>query len=218
MEQLNIEQTFTSESRSFCPECEFLNSRCLCDTLKIIPNRVHLIVLQHQTESKHPLNTVRIMKKSFKEITVLVGEDFTNDIKLNSLLCNPENVIAVLYPDENSQLLNAESSIDKNITHLILIDGTWRKAKKIFMLSQNLHTIQTLRLDPTDNSDYRIRKAPTDSALSTLEASVEAFKLIDPTLDTTPVTQSFKKMIDHQIEKMGRVLYQANYLSKKKER
>ena len=32
MEQFNIEYNFTSESRSFCTECEFLKSRCLCDT------------------------------------------------------------------------------------------------------------------------------------------------------------------------------------------
>jgi DTW domain-containing protein YfiP len=148
----------------------------------------------------------------------MVGEDFTNDLKLNTLLCDPENDCAVLYPDENSQILNEEAPAEKNITHLILIDGTWRKAKKIFMLSKNLHTLPTLRLDPKENSDYRIRKSPTDSALSTLEASIEALKVLEPTLDTSSATRSFKKMIDQQIEKMGRVLYQANYLNKKKER
>jgi DTW domain-containing protein YfiP len=216
MEQLNIEHTFTSESRSFCPECEFLKSRCLCDTLKIIPNNVHLIVLQHMSETKHPLNTVRIMKKSFKEMTVMVGEDFTSDLKLNTLLCDPEHVCAVLYPDENSKLLNDDMATPKKITHLILIDGTWRKAKKIFLLSKNLHTLPTLRLDPVEQSDYRIRKAPSESSLSTLEASTEALKVLEPTLDTSAVTNSFKKMIDYQIEKMGRVLYQTNYLNKKK--
>ena len=215
MEQLNTEYTFTSESRSFCPECEFLKSRCLCDTLKTIPNSIHLIVLQHPTETKHPLNTVRIMKKSFKELTVIIGEDFTNDLKLNTLLCEPENEFALLYPGENSEVLKSNS--ERKITHLILLDGTWRKAKKIFMLSKNLHSLPSIKLAPEDKSEYRIRKAPSEDSLSTLEASVEALHMLEPKLDTTPATLSFEKMIDHQIEKMGRVLYQTNYLNKKKD-
>jgi DTW domain-containing protein YfiP len=216
MEQLNIEHNFTSESRAFCLECDFLKSRCLCDTLKSIPNNVHLIVLQHPTETKHPLNTVRIMKKSFQELSIMIGEDFTNDLKLNTLLCDPENECAVLYPGESSSLLNDSNERAKTLTHLILIDGTWRKAKKIFMLSKNLHTLPMLKLDPQDQSEYKIRKAPSEDSLSTLEASIEALKILEPKLETSAASLSFKKMIDYQIEKMGRVLYQANYLNKKK--
>lgn len=217
MEQVNIDYTFTAESRSFCPDCEFLKSRCLCDTLKLIPNNVHIIILQHPTETKHPLNTVRIMKKSFKKISVIVGEDFTADLKLNTILCDTNNHCALLYPDEKAVVLDSQqSSSTTAITHIILIDGTWRKAKKIFMLSKNLHSVQTLKLEPKEQSDYRIRKAPSEDSLSTLEASVLALNILEPTLNTEAVTKSFKKMIDYQIEKMGRVLYQANYLNKKK--
>lgn len=215
MEQLDLEYSFTSESRAFCSDCDFLKSRCLCDTLKNIPNNTHLIVLQHPSESKHPLNTVRIMKKSFKEMTVMVGEDFSNDLKLNTLLCDTKNECALLYPGPASEVLDEKSN--KTITHLILIDGTWRKAKKIFLLSKNLQTLPAIKLNPEENSEYRIRKSPTEGALSTLEASVEALKYLEPKLDTTSAVASFHKMIDLQIQKMGRVVYQANYLDKKKE-
>jgi DTW domain-containing protein YfiP len=215
MEQANLEYNFTSESRSFCPECDFLKSRCLCDTLKVIPNHTAIIVLQHPTESKHPLNTVRIMKKSFKDISVLVGEDFTQDLKLNTILSHPDNVVGLLYPGEHAGILSSDLQSSQAITHLILIDGTWRKAKKIFMLSKNLHNTLMLKLSPEEKSDYRIRKAPTPDSLSTLEASVEALKILEPNLDTSAAKLSFEKMIDHQIEKMGRVLYQSHYLNKR---
>lgn len=216
MEQFNIEYNFTSESRSFCTECDFLKSRCLCDTLKVIPNNVHLIVLQHPSETKHPLNTVRIMKKSFKEMTVMIGEDFSADLRLNTLLSEPDNSCALLYPGEEAVVLsNTESH--KKITHLILLDGTWRKAKKIFMLSQNLHTLPSIKLALETTSDYRIRKAPSDQSLSTLEAAASALNFLEPDLDTTAAISSFQKMVDFQIKKMGREIYQTNYLDKKKE-
>jgi DTW domain-containing protein YfiP len=216
MEQENIEHTFTSESRAFCPACEFLKSRCLCDTLKIIPNQLHLIILQHPTESKHPLNTVRIMKKSFHKMTVLIGEDFTNDLKLNTLLCDPNKACALLYPEIGASLLDSHSP-KTELTHLILIDGTWRKAKKMFMLSKNLQTLPAIKLNPIEKSDYKIRKSPIESAISTLEAAVVALSIIEPDLDTSPALVSFQKMINLQIKKMGREIYQTNYLNKKKD-
>ena len=216
MEQFNIEYNFTSESRSFCTECDFLKSRCLCDTLKVIPNNVHLIVLQHPSETKHPLNTVRIMKKSFKEMTVMIGEDFSADLRLNTLLSEPNNSCALLYPGEEAVVLSSTES-HKKITHLILLDGTWRKAKKIFMLSQNLHTLPSIKLALETTSDYRIRKAPSDQSLSTLEAAASALNFLEPDLDTTAAISSFQKMVDFQIKKMGREIYQTNYLDKKKE-
>ncbi len=216
MEQFNIEYNFTSESRSFCTECDFLKSRCLCDTLKVIPNNVHLIVLQHPSETKHPLNTVRIMKKSFKEMTVMIGEDFSADLRLNTLLSEPKNSCALLYPGDDAVVLNNAES-HKEITHLILLDGTWRKAKKIFMLSKNLHTLPSIKLALETTSDYRIRKAPSDQSLSTLEAATSALNFLEPKLDTTAAINSFQKMVDFQIKKMGREVYQTNYLDKKKE-
>ena len=216
MEVLNIEYNFTSESRAFCNDCDFLKSRCLCDTLKLIPNNVHLIVLQHPSESKHPLNTVRIMKKSFQGMTVLIGEDFSTDLKLNTLLCDSRNECALLYPGDNALVLNEQQTV-KKITHLILLDGTWRKAKKIFMLSRNLHPLPSIKLAPATTSDYRIRKAPSDQSLSTLEACTEALRYLEPTLDTSSALLAFQKMVDFQIKKMGREIYQTNYLDKRKE-
>jgi DTW domain-containing protein YfiP len=217
MEQLNLEISFTSESRAFCPECEFLKSRCLCETLKNIHNNVHLIVLQHPSESKHPLNTVRIMKKSFQNITVIVGEDFTAHAPLNDILNNPSNRCSLLYPAPEAKLLSREGVIHQPPTHLILLDGTWRKAKKIFLSSKNLQELPAFSFITEEISDYRIRKSSVENSFSTLEASTFALQILEPKLDTTAALAAFKQMIDFQIKKMGRDVYQKNYLDKKKD-
>ena len=131
-------------------------------------------------------------------------------------MCDPKNEFALLYPDESAKVLD-QTLAHKELTHLILIDGTWRKAKKIFMLSKNLHTLPSLKLAPLETSDYRIRKSPSENALSTLEAAVHALQFLEPDLNTMSATQSFQKMINLQIKKMGREIYQTNYLDKKKE-
>lgn len=209
--------SFTQSSRAFCDNCDFLKSRCLCSTLKILPNSTHIIVLQHPSESKHPLNTVRIMKKSFQNFNLFTGENFSHNQTLNDLIINPENNVALLYPTDHSINISEFSQVSKPITHLIVIDGTWRKAKKIFMLSTNLHFLSTIQLTQIEESHYKIRKAPRADALSTIEATIETLKYLEPHLNTTPAIDSFHKMIDLQIQKMGREIYQNNYLNKKKE-
>ena len=66
-----------------------------------------LVILQHPSESSHALNTVALMKKSFQQITVLVGEDFSDHQLLNSMLENKNNKIALLYPTQTSTVLNS---------------------------------------------------------------------------------------------------------------
>jgi DTW domain-containing protein YfiP len=145
----------------------------------------------------------------------MTGEDFNSDLKLNTLLCDPSNECALLYPGESAVTLDSNFKA-RELTHIILIDGTWRKAKKIFMLSKNLQTLPLLKLSPAEKTDYRIRKAPSENSLSTLEAAVMALHFLEPDLNTTPAIVSFQKMIDIQINKMGREIYQTNYLDKKK--
>lgn len=217
METFNFEYTFQGTTgRAFCKNCDFLKSRCLCQWIKLIPNQTHLIILQHPSETKHALNTARIMTKCFKEISLFVGEDFSENVVLNTLMSNPDNNIALLYPEDGAIAFN-KTSASTTFTHLILLDGTWRKAKKIYLSSMNLQTLPKLSLSPQEAGQYRIRKSPHTHALSTIEAAVAALNICEPTLDTKAAILSFKKMIDMQIEKMGFETYQNNYLDKKKE-
>lgn len=204
------------QSRVFCPGCEFLKSRCLCETLKTIPNNVHLIILQHPSESKHPLNTVRIMKKSFQNITVIIGEDFSEHPILNDIFNNQDHRCFLLFPTPEALILSKERSLQLPPTHLVVLDGTWRKAKRIFLASKNLQALPAFTFITEEISDYRIRKSSVANSFSTLEASTFALKILEPDLDTKPALASFEKMIDFQIHKMGRVIFQKNYLDKKK--
>ena len=202
-----------TNKRLRCPSCDFILVRCLCDTLKPIDNFIELVILQHPSETLHALNTVALMKKSFQRITVLIGEDFTDNHLLNSLLLNPNNSIALLYPTQNSTLLNSAENLP--LTHLILIDGTWKKAHKIVTTSKNLHPLHSIKLESTDGGFYRIRASQKKESLSTLEASIAALKILEEKLETKSLEDSFNKMIEFQIEKMGTETFKKNYLSKK---
>jgi hypothetical protein len=52
---------------------------------------------------------------------------------------------------------------------LIVIDGTWKKANKIFHTHSELHTLPRCDIQHVKNQ-YKIRKSPSEQHLSTLEA------------------------------------------------
>jgi DTW domain-containing protein YfiP len=197
--------------RPVCPHCDFLKVRCLCEHLCSINNQTKLIILQHPSEKKHPLNTVKLMKLCFKNIQIFVGENFSQHKELNLIIEKNSKYIALVYPDQNINT-NKEKA---DIRILILLDGTWKKTFKIYSLSTNLHTLPKISFLENVSSNYRIRSSSKSNTLSTLEAANLALKLIEPSLKTSELNNLFDKMINFQIEKMGPEIFQKNYDKKK---
>ncbi|MFA6235833.1 MAG: tRNA-uridine aminocarboxypropyltransferase [Bacteriovorax sp.] len=195
--------------RAVCPDCGFIISRCLCSTLRSIDNKTHLIILQHPSETTHALNTVALMKKSFLNITLITGEDFSDNQTLNNLISTHKKSLALLYPTEKSEPM--EDRHAGQITHLILIDGTWKKAHKMYSLSKNLHCLTGLKLEISQPTQYKIRSSQLAHSLSTLEASICALAILEKNLDSKALMDSFNKMIEFQIEKMGPEVFEKNY-------
>lgn len=66
---------------------------------------------------------------------------------------------------------------------LIVIDGTWRKAKKIHLLNKWLKNIPSLTLTESKKTNYGIRKSNIEHGLSSIEAiafALEDMEKINP--------------------------------------
>jgi DTW domain-containing protein YfiP len=195
--------------REVCPHCEFIIARCLCSTLRPINNLTQITILQHPSEAKHALNTVKLMKKSFLNIELIIGENFSEDQKLNSIISMHKETVGLIFPAQGSISLDKFSS--QKLTHIIFIDGTWKKANKIYLLSKNLQQLSTYFLSPPFQGQYKIRASTFKNGISTLEASICALKYIEESLDTLSLEESFLKMIEFQITKMGEETFKKNY-------
>jgi len=134
---------------------------------------VSVYVLQHPKESQINKGNASIAKMSLKNYKSWQGEDFSSHEGLNQLINSCTKNIAVIYPSEHAVSLKEYQKADspeKTIEHVIFIDATWRKAKKIWSLSPSLHTLPCIKLDADNKSNYRIRKVPAEGYLSTVEA------------------------------------------------
>ncbi|MCM8528431.1 MAG: DTW domain-containing protein [Lentisphaeraceae bacterium] len=146
--------------REVCPGCERPVKVCLCAQLKVIENLHSVTVLRHKSETKHALNTVKILEKSLSKISVFDGELFPE----NSLPQHKNSYL--IYPSDDAVDISDLSTTEE--THFIFLDGSWKKTSKILHLNPWLEKIPKVKL-PYQESRYYLRKQK-DNGFSTLEA------------------------------------------------
>src|SRR5690606_1960692 len=93
----------------------------------------------------------------------------------------------------------------------VLLDGTWRKARRLLYLNPVLQQLPRVALPDGLISRYRLRKAPMAGALSTIEAGVHALQALEPDTDFRPLLKPFDALIEGQIAAMGDSVYQRNH-------
>ena len=201
-------------SRAVCPRCERPIDYCYCSELAAEQADINLVILQHPKETRHPMNTARIAELGISNCEIWVGEDFTehqpllNLIKLNLI---KEKQCYLLFPGPDAQ--DSKQVLQKHTPDVvIIIDGTWRKAKRILHLNPQLQALPALSLNHEQLSNYRIRKAPDTASLSTVEAAVLLLRQVSNKKNAhQSLLDVFDRMVQMQIERMGNEVYQNNY-------
>jgi len=182
-------------SRECCSVCLRAQVGCICHLFTEVNNEIHVVILQHPNEVKQTKGTVTLLANSLACCEVIIGENFNNDETLAQILSSYKNSIALLYPSDNAIVTSSSVNFDDGTEHnassdtiklpikipkcIILIDGTWKKSYKMYMLNEALHHIPHLTLPDHIKGDYRIRKTQKEQALSSLEACTYALSLLE---------------------------------------
>lgn len=204
--------------RARCQQCLRPPVACLCHTIKPIDNQVNLVIFQHPSEVKHARGTAKIVELSLNNCEIMIGEDFSNHPGFNALLQDSSRHLMLLYPNDQAispsrlrhQLAQgAGGGHDLSLSDLtiIVLDGSWKKAYKIYCLNPILQTLPCIGIsagiDVNNQSNYRIRKSSRRDSLSTIEACYQLLtelegdqRCFDCLLD------SFDFMVDYQLNAM----------------
>ncbi len=186
-----------TEARPHCYRCDKPQSMCLCSYLRPIPNAVGIHILQHRREHRHALGTARLLRLGLASVHVHVL-----DLQGNGGLSTPVALPAgagLLYPSADARDL-ATLAEEERPAHLVVIDGTWAHANRIYRDTPWLSSLPRYSLSPSEGSRYRIRSEPRLECLSTVESVVAALRCLQPDLEGTEMLDSaFDRMIDAQI-------------------
>ena len=191
------------ESREMCWRCRRPKRVCYCAAVRPIETRTRVVILQHPRESDVPINTARIAELSLSSSTLHVGLDFSRDRALLAALSNQAAPPVLLYPSDDAKDLAVDPPLGP--VTLVVIDGTWWQASKLFKLNPVLHALPRYGLAPSEESRYRIRREPAAHCLSTIEALEAALAVLEDRPGGLPeLLAPFDAMVETQLDFVAR--------------
>ena len=176
---------------------------CYCAAVRPVETRTRVVILQHPRESEVPINTARIAELALVSSSLHVGLDFASDRVLRAALSDPSAPAVLLYPSDDARDLAVEPPTGP--VTLVVIDGTWWQASKLFKLNPFLHSLPRYGLAPSEESRYRIRKEPAAHCLSTIEALEAALSVLEERPEGIPeLLHPFDTMVETQLDFVSR--------------
>jgi len=194
--------------RPHCDRCDLPLRTCVCALVTRVANDVDVLVLQHPDEAREAKGSARLLRLSLARCRVVVGEVF-EPAALLALLDGDVSASALLYPGDTNGAAGIPSSSGPAArpAHLVVLDGTWRKAAGMLRANALLQSLPRWSLAPTTPARYRaLRKAPRSTHLSTLEATCEALAAIERApMRYAPLLDAFERFVQAGAARAGRV-------------
>ena len=166
----------TGSKRAACSRCQRPQASCICEWITAVAHSVEVLILQHPLEVAQAKGSARLLHLSLPHSKLIVAESFAEH-ELQTLLSGKNTLL--LYPDTPASPalgIPAPPAFDPAwlcqpaALRLVVLDGTWRKSRKMLYLNPLLQRLPRLPLRNTPPSHYLIRKAQAAHQLSTLEA------------------------------------------------
>jgi len=188
-------QVAPPRGRANCYRCRKPVSLCLCNRMPRVANRTHVIILQHWRERFHAVGTTRIARLGLASADV---HEVAGTVRRPDL---PPDT-ALLYPaDGAADLASLPDGAKPGC--LLVLDGTWHHARRLYLDNPWLRRLPAVRLAPSVPSRYRIRQQAREHHLSTIESIVAALRILEPeTPGIDGLLDVFDSMIEEQVAYM----------------
>ncbi|MGP4843026.1 tRNA-uridine aminocarboxypropyltransferase [Marinobacter sp. 1Y8] len=181
-----------------CPHCGVHPNICVCDACQPISGAPPLWVLQHPSEVAQNKGTLRIAAACLPGLRVLVGE---KPADFEPLARRSQQIpMGLIYPAAASTAL--ETGPISQVREWIILDGTWRKASRIFLSNPWLNALPQFHFEAAPPSRYRIRKAPRDDSVSTVEAIAYLLSQAAPDCDYRALYTGLDTLVERQLKQM----------------
>ncbi len=181
--------------RPRCTRCLRPSGACICQWVTPVAHEVEVLVLQHPLEVDNAKGSARLLCLSLAHSELVAGEVF-DVAELQALLSAPRSRNGIgnkakkpvlLYPPTPNDTALSQAAPPLSIDwlaapeqlRLIVLDGTWRKSRKMLYLNPLLQALPRLSLRDTPAAYHQIRKAHRPDQLSTLEATCAALAQLE---------------------------------------
>ncbi len=185
-----------------CEFCRLAKAYCICSIApekgSVITN-AGFVLLMYDTEVLKPSNTGKLIADLIPDTFAFLWSRTTKNDELLALLDDqkwqPFVVFPKAYADDSRQVYTREVVCDKGKRPLfVMLDGSWREAKKMFRKSPYLDKYPIVSFDPKqlvntnisndgkcspvgENSRYTVRKTALEHQFSTAEVAARVLEM-----------------------------------------
>lgn len=132
---------------------------------------MNIFLLTHKREYDRKTNTGSLAVQYSNGIVESILWDRVNpNKKILDML--EKNEALLMYPKSDSEQSNIEE-----YENIIVLDGTWQEAQKIYNKSPYLKSAPKAMLYTTKTSDYKLRRNQPDGGLCTIECVIEILNI-----------------------------------------
>ncbi len=208
-----------------CSRCEKPPELCVCESIRPLSTRIHVLILQHPQEPDQHLGSAQLAHLSLPNSTLTVGLSWPNIKKALGKDVQSSHW-AVLYLGsgiKGEDGVKAERSttpavrfVDKAgkpapetpIEGIIVLDGSWSQAKTLWWRNAWLLKCKRLILTPRQKSLYKeLRKEPRRECLSTIESVAETLTALGEKAETE---NQLKALFGELLNKQRAILKKRN--------
>lgn len=164
-----------------CEACRLPALNCLCPYRFATHSEAHVWLLTHPLERNKPTNTGRLIGDILDTTELFTWYRIAPDARLLELLADPRYAPFVVFPDDQPDYAERVVGIDDvreakqagKTAVFIILDGTWRQARRMFRKSPYLDRLPVLPLRTDRLTRYHLRKPASAAHLCTAEVAAE---------------------------------------------
>ena len=189
-----------------CNKCGLATINCICGKTTQIKSEAEIWIISAEREVYRPSNTARLLKLINPNSTeIFIWERKNQPQKLIEKINDGRYKVFLLFPAEDDELKGRRieyKSIGK-IPAFIIIDGTWKEAKKILTKSSYLKEIPIISLEPKYKSEFDLRRGAGEGNLCTIEAAIEVLELNEETESSLKIKEFYNLFLKSFKASMG---------------
>ncbi|MCR6651588.1 MAG: DTW domain-containing protein [Cellvibrionaceae bacterium] len=179
----NSTRPFLARGKSVrrCAVCLLAEPVCICTWAVTRDSEVDFVLLLHHDEVFKPTNTGRLIADIFPaNVSAFEWSRTEPAADLLALLADPARYPVIVFPADETSGRTIHTSAPplqgKRLT-LLLLDGTWRQASRMFRSSAWLADLPVLTFASAQEGRYAVRQKIRDGQLATAEAAAELLRL-----------------------------------------
>jgi DTW domain-containing protein YfiP len=187
---------------STCDTCHRPTVACVCDRIVPYETTRRVLILQHPQEQDAVLGSAQILLASLPKAQITVGLSWRNFAHALGEEGAEARRWAVLFPDregEGDQVRARSGALvePSALEGIVVLDGTWSKAKTLWWRNPWLTKLSRLSLKPSKPSIYgSLRAEPRRELVSTLESVAAALTLCgEPPEIEAGLSRVFRTMV-----------------------